>query len=62
MTKKQRLDKASELRATADRLDASLVPDARMSSQDWVSPERHVYVRGEANKLRQEASRLERLK
>lgn len=51
--------KAAELRATADRLDASLNPDAGMSSEEYVSPERHIYVRSEANKLRQEAARLE---
>lgn len=59
MNKAQRFEKAQELRDTADRLDASLNCDAGMSSQEWVSPERQIYVRSHANELRQEASKLE---
>lgn len=57
--KKTNQTKARELRERADALDASLNPSASMSSDEWVSSERHVYVRTEANKLRQEAARLE---
>lgn len=59
LTKEQLLQKARELRETADRMDSSLNPTASMSSEEWVSPERHIHVRERANKARQEAAMLE---
>jgi hypothetical protein len=59
VTKEQRMEKARELRATAERMRESVSSSDGPSSENWVSPERYTHYMDMAREKDKEAEALE---